>query len=78
MLRRIFVESAWIAIRKDLDLMKVYERIKKTSGAKKAIVGVARRLAGRVRVCLKKEEVYKINFLKTENVNVVVKHRISA
>lgn len=77
-LRYTFIESAWIAIRKDPDLMKIYERIKKTRGAKKAIVGVARRLAGRIRICLKKEECYKINFLKTKNANIVVEHRISA
>jgi hypothetical protein len=58
--RHIFVESAWTAIRKDRGLMEVYERIAKRRGAKRAIVGVARRLAARLRTCIRLNTPYKI------------------
>jgi transposase len=49
-LRTRFVESSWTLIRYDMDMRKVYERIKHQTGSgKKAIVAVARRLALRVR-----------------------------
>jgi transposase len=49
-LRTRFVESSWTLIRYDMDVRKVYERIKHQSGSgKKAIVAIARRLALRVR-----------------------------
>lgn len=63
-LRHIFVESAWVAIRKDPQLMEVYQRISKNRGGKKAIVGVARRLAGRLRSCIKNGELYEIRSLQ--------------
>lgn len=59
-LRHIFVESAWIAVRKDRGLMEIYERIAKTRGGKRAIVGVARRLAGRLRTCVRLNIPYEI------------------
>jgi len=46
-LRHLFVEAAWVAIKKDPQLNEVYQRLSKTRGAKRAIVGVSRRLAGR-------------------------------
>lgn len=59
-LRKILIEAAWVAIKKDENLEKIFETIKKKAGAKRAIVGVARRLVGRIRACLLKEEMYKI------------------
>lgn len=59
-LRHILVEAAWVAIRKDPNLQSIYERIAKTSGAKKSIVAVARRLAGRLRTCLRERRMYEI------------------
>jgi transposase len=52
-IRRIFVEAAWIAIRQDPSLKEIYDRLSVRCGKKRAIVGVARRLAGRVRTCAK-------------------------
>lgn len=43
-LRWALVESAWQSIRYSLKWEKVYERLKKKRGAKKAIIAVARRL----------------------------------
>lgn len=59
-LRKILVQAAWAAIRQDPSLNEVYERIKVRSGGKKAIVGVARRLAGRIRACLKEGKTYRL------------------
>ena len=59
-LRRLFIESAWVAIKKDPGLMDIYQRLSKTRGAKRAIVGVGRRLAGRLRSCVKNDTLYKI------------------
>ena len=59
-LRRVLVQSAWVAIRYDYDLLQVYERISQKSGKKKAIVAIARRLVGRIRSCLKRGEVYQV------------------
>jgi transposase len=59
-LRHIFVEAAWIAIRKDPNLQSIFERIAKTRGSKKSIVAVAKRLAGRLRTCLREGKIYEI------------------
>jgi transposase len=68
MLRHIFVESAWVAIKKDPSLMKVYQRISKTRGSKRAIVGVARRLAGRLRACVQNGVFYTIGSMQEVDV----------
>src|SRR3990167_2698786 len=59
-LRHIFVEAAWIAIRKDPTLAEIFQRITKKRGAKRSIVGVARRIAGRLRSCLQNKKPYEI------------------
>ena len=69
-LRYIFIESAWVAIKKDPHLMEVYKRIAKTRGGKRAIVGVARRLAGILRSCVKNGVFYEIKSLDTKNTDV--------
>lgn len=58
-LRKILVQAAWAAIRKEGKLKEVYERIGKTAGKKRAIIAVARRLIGQVRSCLQKNETYR-------------------
>lgn len=72
-LRHIFTEAAWIAIRKDPSLMEIFQRIAKTRGTKKAIVGVARRLAGRLRSCVLNGTLYEIksSTIKEEVQNLV-------
>lgn len=57
--RKILVQAAWVAIRYDKGLQDVYERIAAKSGAKRAIVAVARRLIGRVRACFRTGELYE-------------------
>lgn len=59
-LRKILIEAAWVAITKDLNLKEIYDRLSKHRGKKRAIVGVARRLAGRIRTCVTNGVCYKI------------------
>lgn len=59
-IRRILVLCAWMAIRKDKSLEEIYLRISRTSGGKRAIVAVARRLIGRIRACLQTGSLYKL------------------
>lgn len=58
-LRKILVEAAWVAIKKDKNLKSIFEAITKRAGAKRAIIGIARRLVGRIRACVIKEEAYR-------------------
>jgi transposase len=57
--RRILVEAAWIAIRKDSSLKQYYSQLSIRSGKKKAAVAVARKLIGKIRAALKKGEEYR-------------------
>ena len=57
--RKILVQAAWVAIRHDKELQIIYERIAAKSGAKRAIVAVARRLIGRIRACFRTGEIYE-------------------
>lgn len=65
-LRRVLVQSAWVAIRHDYALLQVYERIAQKSGGKKAIVAVARRLIGHIRSCFRTGELYKSQSIPPE------------
>lgn len=69
-LRHLFIEAAWIAIRKDPQLKEVYQRLSKKRGGKRAIVGVARRLAGRLRSCVQNGVLYEIKPLHVKDAEV--------
>jgi transposase len=58
-LRWILTEAAWRAIKKDPRLGEDYRRIAARAGNKRAIVAIARRLAGRMRACFRKNEDYR-------------------
>jgi transposase len=58
-LRKILVQASWVAIRHDKGLQMIYERIAMKSGAKRAIVAVARRLIGRIRACFRTGKLYE-------------------
>ena len=61
-LRSIIIQLAWVAVRKDGNLLNKYERVFKKSGSKqKAIVAVARKLMMKVHSITEKEEEYEIN-----------------
>lgn len=51
LLRKTLTQAAWIAIKRDPSLGAIFERIAKNVGKKRAIVGIARRLIGRIRSC---------------------------
>jgi transposase len=59
-LRRIFIEAAWVAIYQDPSLEEIFNRLAYKRGKKRAIVGVARRLAGRIRSCVLTGTLYEI------------------
>jgi transposase len=58
LLRKILVQAAWVAIKQDLALKNIFERTANKSGKKRAIVGIARRLIGRIRACFMKKQLY--------------------
>lgn len=58
--RRILVQAAWMAIRHDPSFEEIYNRVSIKAGGKRAIVGVARRLIGRLRACFKTGKLYCI------------------
>lgn len=60
-LRKVLVQSAWIAIKHDPSLLAIFERTSKNAGKKRAIVGIARRLIGRIRSCFLNQTLYEIN-----------------
>lgn len=67
MLRHMLIEAAWTGIRCDKGLNERYTRLAKRRGAKRAIVGVARNLAGRLRSCIRQNTPYKVSPLQTVN-----------
>ena len=60
-----FVERAQMDAKgeKDRDLQELFERLYPKTGKKKAIVAVSRKLIGRIRAALRKNQPYQINFL---------------
>ena len=65
-MRSLFIEASWTAIRKDAELAAFYQRIKGTHASDKAsriaIVAVARKLATRLHCVLKERRVYQVKF----------------
>ena len=62
-LRRVLVEAAWVAIRKDGELAQFYSRIRSKRGKEGpciVIVAVARKLTGRAYRILKDQRPYRI------------------
>ena len=58
--RWLLVEACWCLIRADGAMRLFYERIKHRRGGKRAIIAVARKLAGRLRTLLIKGEAYAL------------------
>jgi transposase len=59
-LRKTLIQASWIAINKDPSLQIIYERVARTAGKKRAVIGIARRLVGRIRSCFNANTVYHI------------------
>ncbi len=60
-LRARLVESSWVAIRYDVELAAIYQRIRSRQGGKRAIIAVARRLLLRIRRVWLEERPYKLS-----------------
>jgi transposase len=60
----MLVEAGWKAVRKDPDMREYYTELSKRVGKRRAIVAVARKLAGRIRAVLMKREDYKLECRK--------------
>ena len=58
--RKILVQAAWKAIGIDPALQAIYDRISQKAGGKRAIIGIARRLIGRIRSCFRTGTLYSI------------------
>ncbi len=58
-LRKVLVQAAWLAVKKDKALADIFERISQTAGKKRAIIGIARRLIGRIRSCFMNGTLYE-------------------
>ena len=58
-LRRMLVESSWIAARNDPALMRSYHEYCKRMEANKAIIRIARKLVNRIEFVLRKKQEYK-------------------
>jgi len=63
-MRWLLVQCSWKAIDGDIVMKKCYERIKRRRGGKRAIVAVARKLAGRMRTVLLKNEAYQVGLVQ--------------
>lgn len=57
-IRKILVEAAWIAVTNDMTLKRRFQKLSYRRGSKRAIVAIARSLAGRIRACFIKRELY--------------------
>jgi len=62
MIRWLVVEAAWRAIRVDKALSNFFMRVAQTAGKKRAIVAVARKMLGKIRVCFRLEIPYEKDF----------------
>jgi transposase len=63
--RSILIEVAWRAIEEDSSLASFFERVKTRRGSKRAIVGVARKLIGRIRAAFHHQVPYPIEEVVT-------------
>ena len=61
-LRTRMVECSWILIKKDSELHKTYEAIKKRRGGKRAIIAISRKLVIRIRRILLDGTIYRTEF----------------
>jgi transposase len=63
-IRRLLVQCSWKTISGDVAMKRFYERLKRRRGGKRAIVAVARKLSGRMRTVLMKNELYQVGLVQ--------------
>lgn len=59
LLKKIIVEASWIAVRKDPGLSLIYGKLKRSKGACRAIIVIAKKLTSRIMFVLKNHQEYK-------------------
>jgi transposase len=59
-IRRLLMESAWVAIKVDSSLEAIFKKLSHRAGKKRAIVAIARILLGRIRTCIKEKRLYRM------------------
>lgn len=59
-LRRVLIESSWIAIRKDPALLLAYKKYTRSYNGSKAIIKISRKLLNRIRYVLLNEKEYQM------------------
>lgn len=59
-IRRLLIESSWVAIKVDISLEEKFKQLSYRVGKKRAIVAIARILLGRIRTCIKEKRIYSI------------------
>lgn len=68
--RSSLIEGAWRAIAADHSWASFFARVKARRGRQRAIVGVARRLIGRIRAAFRHPVLYHIEAVATEAVGI--------
>ena len=63
-MRALLIQCAWQLIAGDVVMKKFYERLKRRRGGKRAIVAVARKLSGRMRTILIRNEPYQVGLVQ--------------
>ena len=63
-LKIIFIEAAWVGIRKDSALMMKFNELIKTMPKNKAIIRIARKMLSRVRYVLQHQQKYELGVVK--------------
>lgn len=58
-IRKVLVEAAWSAIRRNPEIRESYKKLAARVGGKRAVVAVARKLIGRTRALFRKGEQYR-------------------
>lgn len=66
-LRKVLVQAAWRAIKIDDSLGEIFDKLSQRVGKKKAIIGIARKLIGRIRACFRTGELYHFKAKKRKN-----------
>jgi transposase len=61
-IRGLLLEIAWRAIRKDTALRAYFDRLQSSTGNKRAIIAVARKLIGKIRAAFRKGEPYQMDY----------------
>ncbi len=58
-IRKVLVEAAWSAIRRDAEIREYYKKLSSRTGGQRAVVAVGRKLIGRARALFRKGENYR-------------------